>query len=122
MHPDVPVFSNFSYYPGKPNRTKKVIRFMNQEEERVIKNEVKRAEIEDEQQQHNGKIYFGSIKSKVPNLYQTDQQKVRRSKLPMNDQHVTKRRESGNLASAIGLYKSGFDIEKLKMVKQVSKI
>ena len=61
--------------------------------------------------QQRGRIYFDSIKSKVPKLVSTEELKKRKKQLEeqkaKGGKNVIVRRGSGNLAAAIGLYKSG---------------
>lgn len=67
IHPNVPQYQEFKYKGGKPDRVKKVLRFFKQEEERIIKMAVEEEEIVKEVKT-SGKIYFGTIKSRVPKL------------------------------------------------------
>lgn len=118
-------FSEFRYKAGKPDRVKKVTRFFRDEETKLLFNEVKeleRKETEKEEKEERGRIYFGSIKAKVPNLEQTEQLLKRRKKIEdkAKDEQKGGRRGSGNLACAIGLYKSGQDLAKLVSFKRLT--
>ena len=119
MHPDVPTYAPFKFKPGKPDRVKKVLRFFAEEEEKVLRSAQKqfaesKQEKKVEEEEPKGKIYFGSIKNRVPKMHKTQAQISRKKKMAnMNASQTTdevintKRRGSGNLAAAIGLYKSG---------------
>ena len=132
MHPEVSAFSAFKYKPGKPDRTKKVQRFFSTEEAKMLKTAQKEAEQESmmlnknakDSKQKRSRIYFDSIKSKVPKLETTeelkDRRKVLEEKKAKGGNNLIIRKGSGNLAAAIGLYKSGQDLEKLAVVKRIT--
>ena len=44
MHPDCAAFEAFNYTPGRPDRVKKVTRFMKDEEEKLMKEAQKELE------------------------------------------------------------------------------
>ena len=120
IHPEVPAYQPFEYKAGKPNRVKKVERFFRDEETKLLFEEVKDLEKQNEEADEDkfdkSKIYFASIKFKVPKLEKTEEQMKRIKqvdKLNEKSQQKGGRRGSGNLACAIGLYKSGHDLEKL---------
>ena len=143
MHPEVsPEFLPFKYKAGKPDRVKKVNKFILEEQEKILIEHAKIAENERNEKatekNQKGKIYFASIKSKVPKLEQTAELLNRKNKIMQhsNSQATSSvtgtnrgasstkptnhRRESGNLASAIGLYKSGQDLSTLTVLKKYS--
>ena len=70
------------------------------------------------------RIYFDSIKSRIPKLVTTeelkDRKKVLEEKKAKGGNNLILRKGSGNLAAAIGLYKSGQDLEKLAVVKRIT--
>ena len=130
IHPEVSVHSSFKYKPGKPDRPKKVARFFVTEEEKLLKSAQKEVEQEsrmranEEAKPLRGRIYFDSIKSKIPKLVTTEELKKRKKvleeKKAKGGKNVIVRKGSGNLAAAIGLYKSGQDLEKLAVVKRIT--
>ena len=130
MHPEVSVHSSFKYKPGKPDRPKKVTRFFVTEEARLLKlaqeavEEESRERLQEEKKGKPGRIYFDSIKSKIPKLVTTEELKKRKKvldeKKAQGGNNVIVRKGSGNLAAAIGLYKSGQDLEKLAVVKRIT--
>ena len=83
IHPEVSVHSAFKYKPGRPDRTKKVQRFFVTEEQRLLKSAQKEVEEEsheranEEAKMLRGRIYFDSIKSKIPKLGTTEELKKR---------------------------------------------
>ena len=84
IHPEVSVHSAFKYKPGRPDRTKKVQRFFVTEEQRLLKTAQKEVEEEEsharadeEAKMLRGRIYFDSIKSKIPKLGTTEELKKR---------------------------------------------
>ena len=84
IHPEVSVHSSFKYKPGKPDRPKKVERFFVTEEERLLKlaqreaEEGSRMRANEETKPLRGRIYFDSIKSKIPKLVTTEELKKRK--------------------------------------------
>ena len=83
MHPECAPFEAFDYTPGKPDRVKKVLRFMKDEEEKLMKEAEKEAEKLMEQNKkveltEGGKIYHGTIKNQVPQLGLTNAMKKRK--------------------------------------------
>ena len=69
LHPDVPINSPFTYERGKPDRVNKVLQYFSNFGDNVVditkeQNKKKQAQAK----KNLGKIYFGSIKSKVPRI------------------------------------------------------
>ena len=66
----------FRYEPGRPNRVRKVLKFMLHEEEKMLES-AQRELMEPKKKAKDeptprGRIYFDSIKSKVPGVNRTE--------------------------------------------------
>ena len=69
VHPDVPINSPFTVEKGRPDRLNKVLQYFSNFDDYAAdlaneKNKKKQAQAK----KNLGKIYFGSIKSKVPRI------------------------------------------------------
>lgn len=124
IHPECEEFEPFFYVPGRPDRVQKVIRFM-AEQETNIKANAEREQLEQLLQSQNKgtqdntpreKFYYNSIKNRVPKPKKTEQALKR--ELKMQQGGYLKAKGSGNLAKAIGLYKSGVNIEQLANIRK----
>ena len=69
MHPDVPISSPFTYERGKPDRIDKVLQyFSNYGDNAFDINKDRNKKKQAHAKKNLGKIYYGSIKSKVPRI------------------------------------------------------